>query len=92
MTMENSEVIKTMVGRLNLMMNLLQAVKTDSPLGRTLRVLIHLSWENEKQPLKGQIEYEDLLTLSEDIAQNDLEESLNYLLSNGIISIHYQNK
>lgn len=79
--------IKKMVSRVNLMQDLLYEIKADTPLGKTVKVLLNLFFcEGEYQALDlTGISYCKLANLI-GISLTELQESLEYLQRQGVIS------
>ena len=79
--------IKKMVSRVNLMRDLLYEIKADTPLGKTVKMLLNLflcEGEDWVLDLTG-ISYYKLANLI-GISLTELQESLEYLQRQGIIS------
>lgn len=86
---ENSTDISNITDSLNTMSNLLYEVKAETPLGKTLKVLINLyrrqgeTSVNETMKLSG-ISLHGLACLA-GISEAELQQSLDYLRQEGII-------
>ncbi|KJS12798.1 MAG: hypothetical protein VR67_06215 [Peptococcaceae bacterium BRH_c8a] len=78
--------IKTLVSRVNLMRNLLFEIKAETPLGKTVKIILNLFFcegEDGFLDLTG-ISYHKLANLI-GISHTELQESLEYLQQQGII-------
>lgn len=79
--------IKTMISRVNLMRDLLFEIKADTPLGKTIKMLLNLllsDGEDGILDLTG-LSYQKLASLI-GVSHAELQESLEYLQQRGIIS------
>lgn len=79
--------IKKMVSQINVMTNLLYEVKADTPLGKTLKVLLNLFLNKGKDgvlDLAG-VSYQKLANLT-GVTEKELQVSLDYLQQEGIIA------
>jgi len=84
--------IENTVSRLNLMRNLLFEVKADTPLGKTVKTLLNLFSEGNEGVLDlTGISYNKLANLI-GISETELQESLEYLHQQGIISYRTASK
>lgn len=77
--------IKKMVSQINLMQNLLFEVKADSPIGKTVKILLNLFICEDKPDGLTDISCYKLAVWT-GISLTELHESLRYLQQQGIIS------